>query len=313
MKQHFKDIQLEDIEDNSQYDIHPFLNDAQLNNDIAQSMQMIGLLTPPVIIEKSGGKYEIICGRRRIQSSRSLKRKSCCCQIIGKTSSVETILAIILEDQFANGPLTIIEQAWFIKLCKQLLLENKRLHSFFKSLLPGRITKGNHYLTPLVELDKSIQSAIHHSIMSEKIVTELSHFSNDDQKILLSLIESLHIGGNNQKKLIVQLHDIVKRNNLSLTAFIGDETLQKILLSIKLNRSEKVSKLLEYVGRLYQPLLTSSRESFVKQLKSLRLPENVSIIPSSSFEKDDVTLSVRFRSLEDFKNRWGTLKRYMSD
>lgn len=313
MKQNFKDIQLQDIENNRLYDIHPFLNDAQLNGDIAQSIQLIGLLTPPVITEKSEGKYEIICGRQRIRFCRSLERKSCYCQLLEKQCSAETILTIILEDQFANGPLTIIEQACFIKICKQLIPENKRQHSFLKGLLPGRITKGNHYLTPLVELDNSIQSAIHHGTVSEKILTELLCFSDDDQKILLSLIESLHIGGNNQKKFIVQLHDILKRNNLSLHAFIGDEKIQKILLSTELERSEKVSRLLEYTGSLYHPLLTSHRESFVKQLNTLKLPENVSIVPTSSFEKDDVTMSVRFRSLEVFKDKWVDLERYMSD
>lgn len=313
MNQNFKVVLLRDIEDNRLYDIHPFLEDAQLDNDIARSIQMIGLLTPPVIIEKTGGKYETICGRQRILHLRSLNRTCCYCQLLPDQCSAENILTIILEDQFATGPLTIVEQACFIKICKQMLSDRKRRNSFLQSLLPGRITKGNQYLTPLAELEKSIQSAIHHGRISEKIVSGILHFNSIDQSILLSLIESLKIGGNNQKKLIVQLRDILRRNETSLATFIEDEKLQKILSNIELDRSEKASRFLEHIQRLHQPLLTSSQDSFDLQIKELKLPDSITITPTSSFEKDDVTLNVRFRSLEAFKKRWDILWPYLRD
>ncbi len=313
MKQYFKVVQLQDIEDIRLYDIHPFLEDTQVNNHIARSIQRTGLLTPPVVIEKTGGKYEIICGRQRISCIKALDRKNCYCQILHDQCSAETILTIILEDQFAKGPLTIIEQACFIKICNQLLPDNYRQDAFFKNLLPGRITKGNHYLTSLAELEKSIQSAIHHGIMSEKIVTDLLRFTCDDQKILLSLIESTHMGGNNQKKLILQLQDVLRRNEISLASFIECKEIQDLLIDNEFSQSEKASRLLDHIQRLYQPLLTSSRDIFEQQIKTLKLPANITIIPSSSFEKDEVTMSVRFHGFEAFRKRWESLERYLSD
>lgn len=313
MKQLFKIIQLQDIEKNRLYDIHPFLDDRQLNNDIARSIQIVGIITPPIVIEKSEGKYETICGHQRIRCIKSLNIKSCYCQVLHKQCPAETILNIILEDQFAKGPLTTIEQACFIKICKQLLPDKNRQNSFFQSLLTDRITKGIHYLAPLAELEQSIQSAIHHGLMSEKIITDILHFSPTDQKILLSFFQSLNLGGNNQKKLIIQIRDILGRNKIALKAFIERSDIQEIVLNDQLDRSEKATILLEYIRRLHQPLLSSARDSFEQQIKALKLPDNITIIPAGSFEKDDVMLSVRFHSLEAFKKKWEFLKEYLSD
>lgn len=313
MNQDFRVINLQQIEKNSQYDIHSFLQVSCCNSTLIESIKKIGILTPPVLIEKDGDGYESICGRRRIECARTLNATYCYCQILDKRCREEVILTIILEDQFSSGPLTPVEQAWFIRICSKLLPDKKRRNSFFQSLLPGRITKGLHYLSQLSELEMSIQSAIHLGTLSDRILKEICSFSSNEQHLLLNFIESLHLGGNNQKKLVVQLRDILKRESISLKTFIESNGIREIMSNGELDRNERASRILEFVKCLHQPLLTSAQYIFEQQIKTLKLPDGITVAPTHSFEKDEVTLSVQFRSLKLFKKKWEDIARYLND
>lgn len=312
MKQYFKDIPLQDIDDIKKYDIHPFLENAPFNKDLAESIRTAGLLKPPILATKADGRYEIVCGRQRLRCVRSLNETSCYCQLIDNRSP-DNILHIILEDQISNGPLTIIEQACFIKICNRLLPESKRRNIFLQSLPEGKITKGAHFLTLLSEIDTSLQYAIHSGTLSEKTLSDILRLPSEDRHIFLDVVQSLKIGGNNQRKLLLQLRDILKRHAISLKAFVKRNEIQGILRNSKLDAGEKTVRLLEQVQELHQPLLSSARASFEREIKGLKLPENASLTPANSFEKNEVTLKIRFRCLDDFKTSWKKIEQHLKN
>lgn len=293
------------------YDIHPFLKDFPGDNNLYQSIQLTGIISPPVVQESEANRYDIICGRQRLRCLEFLGVRHCHCQILPRAEKSENILAIILEDQFACSPLNLIEQACFIELCQNHLLEKQRFHSFLQNMLPGRITKGIRFLQPLAKLESNLKYRVHTGSISEKILAEMLNFSKEDRNQFILLIDRLQLGVNNQKKLIQQLDDIIKRENISLAQLINQQPIAKILKDNHLSKTKRTSDFLASIQRLHKPRLSDAQDDFTQRIKSLKLPETCNLSPSQSFETSAVTLSVEFNTYERFAEKWDSLRKIL--
>lgn len=306
-------LSLTQICDTGAFDIHPFGESVSIDNNLLRSIEKSGILSPPVVLEFQDNKYDIISGRQRLRCWKLLGKINCHCRILPKQSAIEDILTLVIEDQFFCGQLNIIEQACFIKLCQKHLPQKSHFQSFIGQLLPGRITKGIRFLEPLLKLSANLQYKIFKGDISEKIIAELLRFDEEDRQQFIDLAEVLRLGSNNQKKLIQQLDDIIKRENITLSQFINQKRLKKILDDDSLDRTRKTSNLLALIHHLHQPRLSAAQDAFTERINNLRLPENCSLSSSPSFESNAVTLAVKFNNYQNFEKRWDRIRKILEE
>ena len=308
MHYQYNPVDISIITDSHTYDIHPFLSDSPCAISLVESIQKYGIITPPTLIERITGGYDIICGRQRLKGFSTLfPKKKLYCRVLSQSSSPETILTLMLEDQFAKEPLNIIEQAHFSKLCKLKLPDKKRRNLYLKNLPEGRIIKGNQFLEALVNLPVEIQKACFEGSLADKAVKNILRFDKKAQLILLDLLKLLKLGGNNQKKLLEVLFEISQRQDIPPELLILESSISKIVQSKKLSPSQRGEKLFEYLYRQSHPQLSAARDSFDRQVKKLNLPPNISVIPAPAFEMDEVTLAIKFKKFEHLKAAWNVL------
>lgn len=291
-----------DIFDSGLYTTRPFLNSSFITLNLRQSLSRCGVLTPPVLLERQKGNYDIICGRRRLQYlEEQLQEEGCCCRILPSSTPNDQILTVLVEDQHAAAPLSIMEQACFVGLCHRLLDDDKAVESYLKTLPDGRITKGTSFLKPLLQLGEKGQKMLHEGLYTEKIISALLQLSNDDRLVFQDIVNTLQPGANNQKKLIVALHDIVKREKITMAAFCNEPAVQTALKDERLPTQQRCATLLEMVARRHQPQLSAAQRLFSERVKALHLPKNCEICHSPAFERDEVTLSLRFSRFDDLE------------
>ncbi len=312
-QQDYATLPLARICDPGTFDVHPFLKNVSPNNNLYQSIEISGILSPPIVIEAGNGNYDVICGRQRLLCWKLLGKIHCHCRILSKQSSLEEILTFVIEDQFSNGQLKNIEQACFVELCRKHLPEEHRFKSFIGQLLPGRITKGIRFLQPLTRLDAGFQYKIYSGSISEKIIADLLNFKKEDRHQFVDLSEALQLGTNNQQKLIQQIDDIINREDISLFQFINQKPIQQILRDDQLDNVRKTSALFALIHNLHQPRLSSAQDEFVKKLKDLGLPKNCRLSPSQSFESKKVTLAVQFNNYESFEEKWNRIREFLEE
>lgn len=298
-------IALEEICDTHLYDIHPFLKGEPVTRELVDSINVSGILHPPVVLESPNGSYDVICGRQRLKCVDTVLHNSeCLCCLLPLGNKPEDLLNILLEDQFCHSALSIIEQSWFIDVCKKLIPEKKALRSFLNSIPQGRIVGGINFLAPLIELDQILQKKIHFSVISEKIVSELQKYNRQDQIRVANLIENLQLGINNQKKLLQFLTEILIRNEVSLVSLLAENNIEEILNHQKMNSPQKTTQLFTVFHEMCYPLLSSAEEIFHQDVRELKLPEHCRVNATQAFEKDDITLSIQFKDFKTLEDVW---------
>lgn len=309
MKDVFNTIPFNDIGDSGRYTIHPFSDSNSSAGNLGHSLSRCGVLTPPVLLKRQKNSYDIVCGRRRLRClEEQLHHSSCCCRILSSSTPNDDILTVLVEDQHAAAPLTIMEQACFVALCHRLLGDDKAVESYLKTLPEGRITKGTGFLKPLLQLDKNAQKMLHEGIFTEKIVTPLLQLSNDDRLVFEEIVQTVQPGGNNQKKLIVALYDIVKREKITMKALCNEPEVRAALTDQGMTTQQKCARLLERVTRRRQPQLSAAQHLFSERVQGLHLPKDCEISHSPSFERDEVTLTLRFAGFDDLEKHWPEIR-----
>jgi len=203
---------------------------------------------------------------------------------------------------------SIIEQAHLISLCQRLLPERQQRENFISRLPHGRISKGTQFLLPLIKFPDQIQEKSHYGIISDKIIRDLQLLIEPDQLHFLELVEKLQISGNNQKKVFHQLIDIVKREGIALESLLNRKEVIEVLGNKEISIQQKSIRFFELIFQMSSPRLSAAQKTFAQGVKELKLPQNCSIMPSRSFETDEVVLAIRYRNLQDAKESWKELR-----
>ena len=117
---------------------------------------------------------------------------------------------------------------------------------------------------------------------------------------------------NNQKKLMQYLTEILHRNEVSLTSFLANISIEEILNHQRLNCPQKTAQLFAVLHKVCHPLLSSAEDDFQQNVKKLKLPEQCQVKAANSFEKDEITLSIRFENFKTFEKAWSEIAKSLS-
>jgi ParB family chromosome partitioning protein len=293
----YKNIPFTALHDSFTWNLHPFLN-GLIPDTLEKSIVKVGILHPPIVVQTGADTYDIICGRKRIQCGKRLGQSHFLCHILPSASPKKTLLSFLLEDQISGSPLSFPEMAYYLKLCLDHLKGDETSEILTSDLLPKM---SRMYLLSLLEFDHAILRRIHYGQLAEKILYDLLQLNQEDRTGIVGLIELLQLGEGKQKRLITLCRDIVLRENISIGALLNQPEIKAIIEHKEMNVPQKTNRLLGLLQKCCYPQSTAAKESFESQLHSLALPQTCDIRPSPSFEKDEVTLSLRFPDFEACK------------
>jgi ParB family transcriptional regulator, chromosome partitioning protein len=297
-----KNLPFDSLHDSRTWNLHPFLDDI-LPDALIKSIAKVGILHPPVVIQ-SGACYDVICGRKRIQCARISGQSHFLCFAIPQESSQKTILEFLLEDQRARSPLSLPEMACFLELCLNCMDREEAL-----AMLPGEILprlKGR--LLSLLEFDSTLQRQIHYGYVTDKIIFDLLKLDRADRRRMVGVIELLQLGGNKQKRLFTLCRDIVLRENIPINSLLDEPDIKAVIEDNGMNIPQMTNRLLSLLQKRCYPQSTAAREIFQSQVLALALSDTCDVFPSPFFEKNEVTLSIRFSDFETCKNFWPSIK-----
>ena len=277
----------------SSWNVHPFLEDT-VPDTLMKSIRKAGILRPPLVI-RAGEHYDVICGRKRIQCAHSLGLSDFLCCILSENSTKKSILRFVLEDQKDCGGLSLIETAHFAKICIDHLDEPDVKEIFAEEVAPKVNLEA---LLHLLNFDYKIQGKLHTGELNEKTAFDLLHLHQEDRSVFINLVELLQLGGNKQKRLLSLCRDLSCREGISIGSLIGQSVIRAVLEHKEMNIPQKADRLFFLLQRQSSPYSTAANEHFHAQVQALHLPPCCAIIPSNFFERDEVTLTVRFSNFE---------------
>lgn len=307
----YKEIPTELLHYNSNWDLHPFLDQAEPVSQSSSTIAQVGLVRPPLVLADKGGNYEFLTGWRSfnyLQSCSNKKQTTLWCRILPKQTSLSSALAHLFLNYSCTRPVYPIELARFISVSKANLGSNYEMAALFESI---GIKSNKTYLErieKLMDLEPQMQRAMLEGTLSENIARELLRLTGSDRLAIFTIITDLALGAGKQRRLISLLRDLSGRNGVPCEILLAEPEITQILHHPEMNIPQKSQALLNCLQSRLTPSLNIASSSFDRWQEQLHLPENQSIEHSPSFEKDEITLSIRFRNREDLENSLSTIQ-----
>lgn len=307
MSHPFLDVPLSLITDSNRFDIHPYLKDIPPSAELHRSIEHFGLLHPPTLVENgSQRKYDIISGRQRLKC---LTVQGSCHSVISRvlpaSSTIRERLSFLLEDQHLSEKLNLIEQACFLEICGTLIPDKVQRLSYLESLPQGRITKGWSFLQSFAQLPDTVKRRAHFQLLSEKVLKTLSDFSAQEQETLSAIIEDHQMGTSNQRIFLEETKEYLLRQHIGVNTLINREDIRGLISRREGDTAASTTRLLQHLFALNHPNLSQSEQNFKDEVDALRLPKECTVSHSPAFEKDEITLKIKFKNLAEFRKLVG--------
>lgn len=264
-------------------------------------ISQFGILHPPIIQLIDKKSYRIVAGWKRILAAQQLTPDSpVYCRIISADIDKTAIFSLILAENGAGTPLSIVEQIIFfeklllaapmeeaIPLLEQLGYKPQK--QILKDLLQLR------------SLSRSALQGLHDGTVHLKTARKMLCLSESDQELIVQFIITLHFGGSKQQKLIDLCTELAMRKNKPLKSILAGFPSADALEQLT-NIPQQGAALLSWLHEQCFPQVSQAENNFNRRVARLNLPATMKISHTPAFENEETTLSLRFpnwNSLEE--------------
>jgi len=269
-------------------------------NDLLESIQYDGLITPPLLIKKNSA-FIIVSGFRRIAACLKLDWNEITARILKPDVGVLGCLRLAIAENALQRSLNLIETSRCLQKLS-LFITNTRLLAESASILglpanPSIIDK----IKNLSLLPMPIQTSILSDTISLAMAKELESLEADCAIAFTRLFNQLKIGLNKQKEIVTLVKEIARRDDLSTQAVMEDKHFIEIVNHRDLDRGQKSRKLRSYLRQRRYPRIAEAEKKFESHRKNLNLGNDIKLIPPKEFEATTYGLNLTFPNLEYLK------------
>lgn len=288
-------IQVEELDDKENWSLYP-IKDA--NSRLYSSIRNIGILHPPLVQETSESKYKIINGRKRLRIAQELNLGNIHCNVLNENTPFTQTLKIHLAEQQFSNPLSLVEQAYFLRLCRYHISENDLLKDFLPLLgyspKPSIIDR----LSTLLQLEEELQSLLHNQTIGEKTAMTFLELNSKDRLLLGNLFVELNMGKGKQHRLLLLCHELSRRHHTTVKQILSDAQIKTVLQHKEMSAPQKTARILKILQTQHNPELFKAEKEFHNRINKINLPKFCSLSHSPAFEKDEITLEIKCKDLE---------------
>jgi ParB/RepB/Spo0J family partition protein len=271
---------------------------------LRSSIQEIGLIQP-VLLRSKLGRYQIVCGFRRISVTKELGGSEIESQVFeeGEIDDVR-LFSFSLHENMATRGFNAVEKA---------IALDKLIHRFqtdttvvIKTFLPSLSLEPNEKILntflALAQMEDEIKTYVLKEEVSRSNIRRLSALTSVDRMAVLSLIVPLKLGENRLRELLILLEEISRRNHITIEEIAGEPEIQAILSQKDLTPSQKAEHVKRVLLHLRYPRTHHMEKEFEKKRKALNLPQPVSLQHSPFFEGRELKIQFHFETMEEYQS-----------
>jgi len=277
--------------------------------DILPSIIDQGIINPPILLIKNGS-YSIVTGFRRMFACMHLNIKAVDARVIrpDKMSPLE-IAKIAIGDNTMQRTLNLVEETNALNLLSAYVEDDKTFAMTARSLgLPDNVTL-TRKIKRLSNLPESTLSSVAGGRISLAIALELCTIEKEAAGRAVALFETLKTGYNKQREILLNLVEIAKREDITVTDIFNDTAFNSIINNPDIESAVKSQSVRTYLKERRFPEISKAEKTYNARMKKLTLNANMKLLPPRSFEGEEFELSFRFKDLTDLKYHRDELNR----
>ena len=271
-------------------------------DDLINSINQVGLINPPLLIEK-GSVFTIICGFRRIEACRYLGWAALEAKILDSATSRLQCAKIAIADNGLQRQLNLIEKSKALSMLSSFYKDSVSLSKATSALglpeNPSLIKK----IKDICRLPLPIQDCILSNTISLSIAVELGMLEQNAAILLTNLFHEFKFSLNKQKEIITLIKEIAFRENISIMEALRKCDFPDILNREDLDRTQKTQKIRAYLKQRRFPEITRAKREFENNVKELKLGKGIKLIPPADFEGQTYMLNLRFNTIKELQER----------
>ena len=271
---------------------------------LRSSIQDAGLIQP-VLLRKTSGGYQIVCGFRRISVMRELGKSEIESRVFEEKEMDEfQLFSLSLQENLTTRGFNAVEKA---------IALDKLIHRFqigrnvvVKTFLPSFSLEPNEKILAtflsLARMEDEIKTYVLTEEVSRANIRKLSALTPGDRMALLSLISPLKLGENRLRELLTLLEETSRRDHATVKEIAGQPELQAILSQKELTPSQKTERVKRALMGLRYPRLNQLEKTFEEKKKDLSLPSNISLHHPPFFEGKGLKIEFQFETVEEYRS-----------
>ena len=267
---------------------------------LAESIDRLGLLQAPLILEKEPHR-RIVSGFRRIAACRRSGHEGVLCRMLGPETPNRTVVQLAVAENAWQRPLNLMEKARSFALLGESYPESKRLADIVTPLglveNPTMIDK----LIRLTRLPALVQQAVETGSLGLAMALTLGTLETEEGRQILELFQTFHFGLNRQRELLELIREIAKRESIPVGQVLASDEIIAILNRTDQDQPTRGSALRRYLKKRRYPALTETETEFARVERKLGLGPRARMVPPPYFEGKTYQVTMKFDTLKELK------------
>lgn len=304
---HFQllDLQLVHFPD----DFLRFLHDGVIDTITLRNLQEFGQLYPLLVQQQTENQYQLLASYPYFSAIKMSGIKKITCQILPPAISPNILFSLqILHDLSSPQASPILQAHLFRKA--QLALPEEDLLSLL-SLMGYKPQRHKlKELTDLLQLEPTAILALHRGSLSRKLGKHLALLSHEDQRHLVNLISTYHLGGSKQQKMVEMVTELVLRDRITAGEIINKWLPDDEKASSE-NRPQQLNSLMQCLHEQCSPGKTAAERDFKNLVQELHPPEEITVEHSLSFEDEQLEVRLKFANAATLREKWVEIRTFV--
>ncbi len=270
---------------------------------LAQSIDRVGLVNCPLLIENKNAELTIILGYRRIHALKTLGWDRIPCGILSESrlSPLECLL-LNLYDNLATRKLNEVEKGMVLNRLHSQVQGKEMLEVYMPLLeLPSHEPTLLFFIKLEQELDTGIKEYLVQKKISLQIAKMLLKMESDERSHVFNFMSNIKFNVNQQKQFIDNIIDLAVIEKKPSYELLNEPSLKGILVNKHSNNPQKAKAILKLLRGRRFPSLVKAEKAFKKKVSSLDLPKSASIHAPPYFEEPHYRLEVLFREGKELR------------
>ncbi|MCK5680672.1 ParB/RepB/Spo0J family partition protein [bacterium] len=270
----------------------------ELPRRVVESVEQVGLLQPPLLLEAETG-YRIVCGRRRLEALRESGANDEKIEILlAGENRVKELFRRALWGNLALRDFNLVETADLYVRALEIFNKNEMRDEIQPALkVPQRERFINRYLA-IADFSKEFRDLLAAGTIDAESVDLIREWAPAEFEVLLELVNETGLRRNKLREVISRLDDLARRDRISPCVPLA-------LACAEIRGDDGKIEVASLRGQLkiqLYPHLTAVRRDFLNKLEKLSLPAHIQLDSPPDFEGGEFRLNFTFSDSKQWQN-----------
>ena len=275
---------------------------------LSRSITQAGLINPPCLQRKEGGKYRIVSGFHRLRACLSLNWEQVPARVAADDVDELALIRVAIIENAHQRPLSLLEQARCVGLLADKFNNSHKKIASELSALGLAPWKGMMVKLLMIHgMPPVLKSALENEVVALPVALELSRWDPVDLSPLVGFFRVFPMGLNRQRESLNLIKEICLREKCTITSLCDELQFEYVDDRTNSDRRVQTRQVHQALFARRFPQRFKARIDFETKLKKVKLGPGVRLTPPMDFEAHDYRLEVGFKTKEELDTRLGNL------